>query len=352
MSVNAYFLKYIIATGVSGSVAAVCVLALLPVIKRVFACAWLYGLLTVSIALFLFPFSFAMIGFARVGSVDAENIRYSTYIVSDVPADIENTAASGAFDYTVFVWAGGFIVFMANKAREYAIFYNRTLKHNRPLYDESLIALFDRAKTELKIKKPLRLFINPNISSPMIVCMFKPAVLMPDITLSDAQWRLVFLHELTHYKRRDLWFLRFAMIANAVHWFNPFAYVIYSNIRAACEFSCDEAVLKIAGPHERKQYGMTILNMLDHYRSANKNAFTSAMSGSRKRIEQRLKLIMRDNLSRGGFVLPVAVIALVAYLSLLPAAVSSVTVSTQSAVVVTTTVITATTAPEEVMPET
>jgi len=328
-----YFLRYILATGIAGSIAAVCVLAVLPIIKRAFASAWLYRILISTAVLFLLPVSFALIDFVFVtnpGGADhtafytsyAAYSAYTAYLRS-VQTYGRNllTSSGNIIRYAAVIWAGGFIVFTANKAREYAIFYKKILKNNKPLYDESLFGLFAEIKTELKIKKPLRLFVNPNISSPMIVCMFKPAVLIPDITLSDAEWRFVFLHELTHYKRRDLWLFKFAMMACAIHWFNPFAYVIYSNIRAACEFSCDEAVLKRIKPSERKQYGMAILNMLDY--GAGKSAFASALSGCGKRAAQRLKLIARGNLSRKGFVLPIAVIVFIACLSLLPAAVVS-----------------------------
>ena len=75
--------------------------------------------------------------------------------------------------------------------------------------------------------------------------------------------RMVFLHELTHYKRKDLMIKWFSIFVNAVHWFNPLAYLLCANISESCEVSCDMAVTKNMSDIEQKIYMKTILDLVE-----------------------------------------------------------------------------------------
>ena len=71
---------------------------------------------------------------------------------------------------------------------------------------------------------------------------------------------MVFMHELTHYKRHDLAIKWFSLFVNAIHWFNPLSYLLCRNISDACEVSCDIAVTKNMTEEEQKLYMKTILD--------------------------------------------------------------------------------------------
>ena len=73
--------------------------------------------------------------------------------------------------------------------------------------------------------------------------------------------RMVLLHELTHYKRKDLLVKWFAVLVNAVHWFNPLCYLACAALSEACEVSCDMAVTKNMTEEEQKLYMQTILHL-------------------------------------------------------------------------------------------
>lgn len=65
-----------------------------------------------------------------------------------------------------------------------------------------------------------------------------------------------------HYKHKDLIFKWFALIVNAIHWFNPFVYLVSANISEACEVSCDMSVIKDLDEQEQRLYMNTILDLV------------------------------------------------------------------------------------------
>jgi len=76
------------------------------------------------------------------------------------------------------------------------------------------------------------------------------------------------LHELTHYKRRDIWLKTLALLVNAVHWFNPFMWYMTRLVERDTELACDEAALKLLPAEEHSAYGTTILDAVERLKAA------------------------------------------------------------------------------------
>lgn len=70
-------------------------------------------------------------------------------------------------------------------------------------------------------------------------------------------------HELTHYRRRDVWRKALALLANAVHWFNPLMWWMVRRVEYDLELACDDAVLQDRGQAGRAVYGRTVLDTLE-----------------------------------------------------------------------------------------
>lgn len=123
------------------------------------------------------------------------------------------------------------------------------------------LPLFEVVRAELHIRRSLSLYEAPGIGSPFLMGLLFPAVYLPCQALSPEALRMIFLHELTHYKQGDLLLKWLALVANAVHWFNPLAYLLRRALSEACELACDQAVTGPMSPQERKQYMATILSL-------------------------------------------------------------------------------------------
>lgn len=98
--------------------------------------------------------------------------------------------------------------------------------------------------------------------SPFLIGIFKPTIVLPmyDIPLDELD--MIIKHELIHYKRNDLWIKKAMLLASIVHWYNPLIHVLRKDINKWCELSCDESVVLEMSHAERKNYGSTILNMI------------------------------------------------------------------------------------------
>lgn len=89
---------------------------------------------------------------------------------------------------------------------------------------------------------------------------FPPKVYIP-CGLSETEHRLIITHERVHIRRFDYITKLLAFIALAVHWFNPMIWAAFVLMTKDMELSCDEAVLKICGAEEKKDYSRALLRV-------------------------------------------------------------------------------------------
>ena len=128
--------------------------------------------------------------------------------------------------------------------------------------DRGTLLALKNLMTEMGIKGKLRLLSNNIIKTPMLAGLFKTFLILPEVEMSERELKVILKHELTHFKRHDLWVKSLTLVANAIHWFNPAAYRLTKNIDTFCELSCDEQVVSDMNREERQFYGETILNVL------------------------------------------------------------------------------------------
>lgn len=124
-------------------------------------------------------------------------------------------------------------------------------------------SVFEETKNELKIKRKIRVRISNNLASPMLVGTFFPVIYIPENNIDVQELKMVFRHELTHYRRGDLFYKWVSLFVNTIHWFNPLAYLLSANISEACEVSCDMAVIKDMSEESRNFYMKTILDLAE-----------------------------------------------------------------------------------------
>lgn len=164
------------------------------------------------------------------------------------------------------------------------------------LTDKEILEVLSGCKQEMGIKKEIPVYICNYASTPFISGIFKPRIVIPNIEFHSEELRYIFLHELTHWKKHDAWLKYLMLFINAVHWFNPLAYMIRRDIDSFCESFCDKSVTTSMNDEERRQYCELILSVLWHLTDQNTN-LSSAFSDKRK-IERRVYLIMKTENSK------------------------------------------------------
>ena len=103
-------------------------------------------------------------------------------------------------------------------------------------------------------------FLNPYIETPISMGLFHPRILFPEKNWENYRLDCVFLHELTHVRRGDLYIKWITRIVTSVHWFNPFMPLLRREMDRACELACDEQVLRRLKPETVRAYGESLLS--------------------------------------------------------------------------------------------
>lgn len=99
---------------------------------------------------------------------------------------------------------------------------------------------------------------------PMLVGPFRPRLLLP-LSLRDIdplQRELIVAHELTHWRRGDLWWLTLGAMLQALCWFNPAMRRLREQLAWAQELGCDRDVLRGRPPRERRAYAAALVAQL------------------------------------------------------------------------------------------
>jgi beta-lactamase regulating signal transducer with metallopeptidase domain len=124
------------------------------------------------------------------------------------------------------------------------------------------IEVFDDVLSDMKVRVKPQLLECGKIASPMMIGFFRPIILLPSTDYSNNELAVVLKHELTHFKRGDIWYKLLLVIANSIHWFNPLAYLMVKAANRDLEYSCDDAVVKNSDINFRKEYSLTILKVM------------------------------------------------------------------------------------------
>ena len=217
---------------------------------------------------------------------------------ADSPA--ENPVGAGPFqemealliNHIWLVWLMSALGLLIRKITIYQGFTQYIKAGLTPVSDIEILDRLSIAAEQLGIKKPIELCVNPLVSSPLLFGFFHPCVVLPGTDISEKDFRYTVLHELIHYRRRDMFYKWLVQITVCLHWYNPLVYVMGREITRACEFSCDEAVLAKMGSGKAEEYGKTLLNAMMAVGKYRENPGTVTLGENKQLLKERLDAVM------------------------------------------------------------
>lgn len=133
--------------------------------------------------------------------------------------------------------------------------------------DPETLACFDRLAEELGLRRRPRLTRCPGLRSPMLAGIWRPVLLLPEEPMPPRELRFALLHELTHYRRRDLWLRALTLWVNVLHWFDPLMWLLVRWVERDMELACDDRVLRVLPPEEYRAYGSILLKLASNNKS-------------------------------------------------------------------------------------
>lgn len=210
------------------------------------------------------------------------------------PAD--NTAQNILTVVLQNLWLGWLVVLLILLIRKITI-YQGFVKYIRAgcveVADIDLLERFGKLVDQNKVKTTVELYTNNLISSPLLIGFFRPCIVLPSTDLSPADFEYTIRHELTHFKRRDMFYKWLMQFTVCVHWFNPLVYLMSREVGRACELSCDEAVIKTLDPQGQRAYGDTLLNAMGVAGNYKNSVASVTLNEGKELLKERLDAIMR-----------------------------------------------------------
>lgn len=187
-----------------------------------------------------------------------------------------------------------------------------------PLSSESL-DLLNACRDSLGIRRRVGLMRSNVVATPSLHGLLKPALLLPSTiadTFSMDQLRFIFLHELAHLRRWDVFLNWITVVIQALHWFNPLVWIAVTRLNEDRELACDALALASLDRRERGAYGETVLQILDRFRAPLLAPGLIGMSATKEQMKRRIQMIakFRSESRRAGWL--GAVVAMIALVTL------------------------------------
>ena len=158
------------------------------------------------------------------------------------------------------VWLAGAAAMLVWNSWTHLRFLRWLRRWADPVADGQAISAFNQLGDKLKLNKRPRLLVCQGLKVPMLAGALRPAILLPQEAMSGEALGFSLLHELTHYRRRDILLKSLALWVNALYWFNPLMWYMLRLVERDTELACDEDALRALPPQDFAAYGQTILD--------------------------------------------------------------------------------------------
>ena len=206
------------------------------------------------------------------------------------------------------LWVTGGALFLLYYALGTWFFTHRAKRWSR-CADEETLRVFHAVCRDMGLKHSPALRISSAVDSPMMVGLFRAALLLPGEDFEELELVFVLRHELTHHRRHDLWYKLLLTLVNALHWFNPLIYLLRREAERDLELTCDDAVVAGTGAEVRQAYSETLLASLHRQKGLSRAVLSTHFYGGKEVMKERFRNILgKRGRKRGVFVL-VAVLA-------------------------------------------
>ncbi len=178
---------------------------------------------------------------------------------------------------------------------------------------EDALHVYEAVRQKMGLKKVPPLRLSTAVDSPMVIGLFRPCLLLPEETPEVQALTFILRHELTHYRRRDLWYKLALLTANALHWFNPLVWLLRREAERDLELTCDDAVVAGRDEGERRAYSEALLGSIHRQQVLGRAVLSTHFYGGKEVMMERFRNILgKRGRKWGGLALALVLLATVA----------------------------------------
>lgn len=319
-----YIFQRILLLSLSGTLITAILLPLISVTKKIFSSSWRYLTCVIALLIFLIPLSLKLPENNDEQDLSNENVIVLRFDEiqqqnnQNAAPTAAKTADKSSFDASIIYKCGFYVwLFGCTFCLTFTVISHLTyVKYLRlrSTHEDCRETLANFGCERLTVLK------SDAISSPQLIGIIKPTLFIPDIKISKDDLNNILRHECVHCKRFDIAVKWLCIIAKALHWFNPFIYLLIRKTNIECEISCDISALRNLDKKEVESYCETILSLI-----TNRNTTISpalCMGDTKRNLERRFKAIMEEKRkSKKIVVISAIVAAIIVLLSLTASAI-------------------------------
>lgn len=172
----------------------------------------------------------------------------------------------------------------------------------RQMWDEAEEALGEtwtdrlaEAGDRVYLERDVYVRLNRDLSSPITWGIFRPRILLPAVSDSWTEERLlsVLMHEMGHVKRHDALIDLIARLMRTVHWINPLSWVAVRQLRSLREKACDRLVIERGA--SAADYAQTLIDVARSMSGNNRHVVGSLSMARPTQLEGRILAILENS---------------------------------------------------------
>ncbi|MCI8292050.1 MAG: BlaR1 family beta-lactam sensor/signal transducer [Hespellia sp.] len=213
-----------------------------------------------------------------------------------------NHKTSSVIGYTLFcIWVVGIFAMLLFIIKS---FYRLQIikKSALPLQKQEIHRLYQYCLNESNIRKNIPICSTAFLQSPVITGLLKPCIYLPIHLISDYATtdnihspktdrlrpiRYMLLHELQHYKHKDILVNYLMDLAGIVYWFNPFVWYALKEMQNDREVACDSSVLEMLDENAYRDYGEALINFAEKV-SLTPFPFSTNLGANKIQLKRRI----------------------------------------------------------------
>ena len=246
-----------------------------------------YLLLRLACILFVMPFGYLLIQLTvRDGFIQTQNLWQLNF----------HTTGMGKFVLVALcvVWAYLLVKPFSGYIRRSAAdreFYAGTFPEN----DEKILRMFGEIQKQMNIHGKITVCRNDQLSVPNITGIFRHRIVLPCCDYSGEQLRVIFTHELMHYKSRDVFFKLIAIYIDSLLPVSEDIPGVRKAVDLWSEYYCDMRTVRALGDdNSGKYYFELIMSIMRTTLSEQKrNCIFSMLGEAGDALERRIEYMKR-----------------------------------------------------------
>ena len=229
---------------------------------------------------------------SEVNITPADKNNFDTNDKSDTTFSLLQSFLSVFFQNLGIIWLMVSLILLIRKITIYQGFVKYIKAGREEVSCVGLLNTLAQLGTQIGVNCPVEFYTNGLVSSPLLIGFFRPCIILPTTDIPKDDLKYTLLHELTHFKRKDMFYKWLAQITICLHWFNPFVYIMEHEISRECELSCDEEMIRSLNEKERRKYGDTLLHAIALGGKYKDTISSVTLNESKELLKERLGAII------------------------------------------------------------